>query len=507
MAGGNHPKSVSHRAPSSANSASHRAPSSANSSSHRAPSSATSSSHRKSRWESSNNKPPSDQKPNPSPGAPSPAQSKPPSDPHRAPFPPNGPPFPFSEPPPPPAYGFHMLDRRTIALADGSVRSYFALPPDYQDFPPRHADPAQRFIRPDFDNRFTLPMSPEAAGFRENREFWNRPDGPGPMKRKYGVDDDKERQLSMQYPNPRGEGLAGTSGLFVPETRAAKYMRTDGGGSIGVHSVEKHNYAGVDQIALKKAFLHFAKLINENVAQRKVYLENGKQGRLHCVACHRSSKDFPDMHALIMHTYNSDSADLRVDHLGLHKALCVLMGWNYSKLPDNSKAYQFLPSDEAAANQDDLIMWPPTVIIHNTITGKGKDGRLEGLGNKAVDKTIRDLGFPSGKSKSLYGREGHLGITLVKFMGDQSGLKDAVRLAEYFEKDNRGRKVWAHIQPLTLGKDDDNNPNLVKLDQRTGEKKRILYGYLGTAADLDKVDFDTRKKVVIESQREIKASK
>lgn len=118
-----------------------------------------------------------------------------------------------------------------------------------------------------------------------------------------------------------------------------------------------------------------------------------------------------------------------------------------------------------------------------------------------------DLGFGTGKSKSLYGREGHLGITLVKFAGDQSGLKDAVRLAEYFEKDSRGRKVWARVQPLSLGKDDENNPSLVTVDQRTGEKKRILYGYLGTASDLDKVDFETRKKAVIESQREIKASK
>lgn len=118
-----------------------------------------------------------------------------------------------------------------------------------------------------------------------------------------------------------------------------------------------------------------------------------------------------------------------------------------------------------------------------------------------------DLGFGTGKSKSLYGREGHLGITLVKFAGDQSGLKDAVRLAEYFEKDSRGRKVWARVQPLSLGKDDENNPSLVTVDQRTGEKKRILYGYLGTASDLDKVDFETRKKAVIESWREIKASK
>lgn len=100
------------------------------------------------------------------------------------------------------------------------------------------------------------------------------------------------------------------------------------------------------------------------------------------------------MHGLIMHTYYSDNADLRVDHLGLHKALCVLMGWNYSKPPDNSKVYRFLPADEAAANQEDLIMWPPVVIVHNTITGKSKDGRMEGLGNKAMDSKLRGIMRP-----------------------------------------------------------------------------------------------------------------
>nr|DAD33683.1 TPA_asm: hypothetical protein HUJ06_012534 [Nelumbo nucifera] len=99
------------------------------------------------------------------------------------------------------------------------------------------------------------------------------------------------------------------------------------------------------------------------------------------------------MHALIMHTYNSQSADLRVDHLGLHKALCVLMGWNYKKPPENSKVYQSLSADEAAANKDDLIMWPPVVIIHNTNTGKGKEGRMEGMGNKSMDNKLRGIMF------------------------------------------------------------------------------------------------------------------
>jgi hypothetical protein len=105
----------------------------------------------------------------------------------------------------------------------------------------------------------------------------------------------------------------------------------------------------------------------------------------------RVGKDFSDIHALIMHTYNSDNADLRADHLGLHRALCVLMGWNHSKPPDNSKAYQYLSADEAEANRDDLIMWPPLVIIHNTNTGKSRDGRMEGLGNKWMDGKIRGI--------------------------------------------------------------------------------------------------------------------
>lgn len=92
--------------------------------------------------------------------------------------------------------------------------------------------------------------------------------------------------------------------------------------------------------------------------------------------------------------------------------------------------------------------------------------------------------------------------TMVKFASDQSGLKEALRLADFFQKDNRGRRAWDAVQSLLgSGKDEDNNPNLVKLDKKTGEKERIFYGYLATVFDVDKVDFETRKKVAIESKR------
>ncbi|XP_076911626.1 uncharacterized protein LOC143569648 [Bidens hawaiensis] len=399
-----------------------------------------------------------------------PSPSNPPH--HSKPSPKVNPETTLAPPPPPPAYGFHMLDRRTILLADGTARSYFALPPDYQDFPPQLPWHFDRNPPPDHHRQ-------------QNQDYRNSLEGS--RKRKFGDDEfARQRQQLLQYGNGNGSSLAGPSNR--EEGRAAKHMRPE-----------------VDQAKVKTLFLNYVRVVNENANQKKKYLADGKQGSLQCLACGRSSKNFPDMHSLIMHTYNPEksTSDLVPDHLGLHKALCILMGWNSMMPPDNSKAYQRLSAEDNAANRDDLIMWPPHVIIRNTTTGKGRDGRMEGLGNKAMDAKLRDIGFTTGKPKSMYGRDGHMGTTVVKFASDQSGLKDAVRLADFFEKERRGRGSWASVQHMYKpGNDDEKDPNFVKLDKNTGQKERILYGYLGTVFDLEIVDFDTRKKVTIESKRE-----
>lgn len=113
-----------------------------------------------------------------------------------------------------------------------------------------------------------------------------------------------------------------------------------------------------------------------------------------------------------------------------------------------------------------------------------------------------DLGFSSGKAKSLYGKQGHLGVTLVKFVGDQSGLKEATRLGEFFEKDKHGRRGWAGVQNVVSNKAAENNPSLVRVDKNTGEKERILFGYLATVSDFDKIDQDTKTRVEIVSKRD-----
>ncbi|XP_066400247.1 protein SUPPRESSOR OF GENE SILENCING 3 homolog [Miscanthus floridulus] len=368
---------------------------------------------------------------------------------------------PAAETPPPQPYGFHNLDRRTMLLADGTVRTYFALPPDYP-FEPAPLPPLPHHLLP-----------------RASPDLWPPHQAPPPqMPMPVQMPPHEARR---KHPADQDEGFP----------RHPKQPRLD-----GPHQPPPH--AAVDRHALRRAFLKYAKMLNESSVQRRSYLEGG---RVPCLACGRSSKDFADVHGLVMHASNPPNADSLVDHLGLHKALCVLMGWDYTKVPENSKGYQSLPSDLVQASRDDLIVWPPTVIIHNTSTGRKKDGRFEGLGNKEMDKKMTELGFSGGKSKSLYGKEGHMGLTLIKFANNPSGLKEAERLAEFLERQDRGRIGWSRAH-ASRSVDSDQNPLLVETDIRTAEKKRILYGYLAIASDLDELDSDSRKRAFLKSRRE-----
>ncbi|THG18087.1 hypothetical protein TEA_024552 [Camellia sinensis var. sinensis] len=81
-----------------------------------------------------------------------------------------------------------------------------------------------------------------------------------------------------------------------------------------------------------------------------------------------------------------------------------------------------------------------------------------------ANKVNSYLGFGGGKSKSLYGRHSHLGITLVKFAGDQSGLKDVVRLVEFFEKENHG------IGPMYECIQSDHDPSIAIEEDCTSNK-------------------------------------
>jgi hypothetical protein len=161
-----------------------------------------------------------------------------------------------------------MLVRRTISLADGTVRSYFALPPDYQEFGHEFRDREDALMR----NR--------------NHDYWNSLGPDNSNKRKYGEEGNdvfaRQRQQLLQYGNVPAETYRlDNNGGLGEDSRVSKLMRAEQGRFSGL----RHNE--VDQSALKNAFLHFVKFVNENEGLKKCYLADGKQGPLQCVACRR----------------------------------------------------------------------------------------------------------------------------------------------------------------------------------------------------------------------------
>lgn len=91
----------------------------------------------------------------------------------------------------------------------------------------------------------------------------------------------------------------------------------------------------------------------------------------------RKSKEFLDTLDLTTHALTFRATGSRAEHLGLHKALCILMGWSSAVGPNGTWVRQALPDADALAQRKDLVIWPPMVIIHNSsIANPATDERV-----------------------------------------------------------------------------------------------------------------------------------
>lgn len=101
------------------------------------------------------------------------------------------------------------------------------------------------------------------------------------------------------------------------------------------------------------------------------YLVAHVSGFCICIACLftcifiSKSKEFADALSLSQHA-SQTLGGLRAEHLGLHKALCWLMGWSSEAAPNGLWIRRILPLVEVLALKEDLIIWPPVLIIHNS---------------------------------------------------------------------------------------------------------------------------------------------
>ncbi|XWS52843.1 hypothetical protein CRYUN_Cryun11dG0107100 [Craigia yunnanensis] len=243
------------------------------------------------------------------------------------------------------------------------------------------------------------------------------------------------------------------------------------------------------------AFVKFVKVLNENPAQRRKYTEKGEAETLKCCVCGSKSKEFVNTLSLVTHAFTSRIVGHRVDHLGLHKALCLLMGWNSMAASNGLWALKTLPDAEALAMKEDLVVWPPTVILHNsTIAATNADGRII-VSIEELEAFLKDKGFGRGISKVCRGKPANQSIMTVIFHGSFSGLQEAERLHKLYAENKHGRAEFQRI----------NCSSGETLKVPTYEVEDVLYGYLGIAGDLDKLDFETKSRSIVKSKKEIYA--
>lgn len=109
-------------------------------------------------------------------------------------------------------------------------------------------------------------------------------------------------------------------------------------------------------------------------------------------------------------------------------------------------------------------------------------------------------GLSGGKVKP--GKLANCSIMLVKFLGTFSGLQEAEKMHQYFAKNKHGRKDLAQI---TSSKGKSKSSNCEEGENKNDDKEaeKVVFGYMGIAEDLEKVDLDTKRKSVIKSKKEI----
>lgn len=255
---------------------------------------------------------------------------------------------------------------------------------------------------------------------------------------------------------------------------------------------------------VNEAFLKHTKSLNLSLSVRRRYKEQGNAGSLFCVVCGRSySKEFLNTERLVNHCFMCHKARLRSEHLGLHKAVCVLLGWD-TTLPVDAITWvpQVLPDEEALAQKEDLILWPPIVVIHNISMSNNNPQEQQVIPLEGVQAYLREKGFIAGRVDVCLGRPADQSVMVIKYRGTFSGLESAEKLNKYFSENNRGRLEFQQIISSS-GKSSSSTEE--GESEKEGEKLEdlLLYGYMAISEDLDKLDFNNRKYSLIKSRKEI----
>ncbi|CAL1367091.1 unnamed protein product [Linum trigynum] len=95
---------------------------------------------------------------------------------------------------------------------------------------------------------------------------------------------------------------------------------------------------------------------------------------------------------------------------------------------------------------------------------------------------------------------------VVSFAGTFSGLQEAEKLHRLYAENGHGRSGLQGKSTSTDSREGDSKEDEdTVLGDQVGSVEAALYGYLGIACDLDKLDFDMKKRCLVKSKKEINA--
>ncbi|ONK59455.1 uncharacterized protein A4U43_C08F6600 [Asparagus officinalis] len=223
--------------------------------------------------------------------------------------------------------------------------------------------------------------------------------------------------------------------------------------------------------------------------------------RWHCPACHDGPGAidwYRGLQPLLAHAKTRGARRVK-----LHRELAVLLEEEFGR-----RGMSGVPVGEVfgkwkglcKTTADHEIVWPPMVVIMNTLLEKDDNDKWIGMGNQELVDYFSD--YTVLRARHSYGPNGHRGMSVLIFEQSATGYMEAERLHKQFVDEGRDRDAWERYRmPFYHG------------------GQRQLYGFLARKEDMDtfnqhsagksRLKFDTRsyQEMVVRPMREMSEDK
>ncbi|KAK8945579.1 hypothetical protein KSP40_PGU003185 [Platanthera guangdongensis] len=204
----------------------------------------------------------------------------------------------------------------------------------------------------------------------------------------------------------------------------------------------------------------------------------------HCPACQDGPGAinwFIGLHTLMAHAKTKGTIRLR-----LHREFAELLVEELRRRGTPS----FIPSGESfgkwkglcETSADHEIVWPPMVIVLNTMLEKDEDDKWKGMGNQELLEYFNT--YEVVKARHSYGPNGHRGMSVLIFEASAMGYFEAERLHKQFSDEGRDRDSW------------ERHPVLF-----SPGGQRQLYGFLASKDDVIMFNKHSHGKTALKFER------